>query len=310
MSTITPLPWRSFPPSQKLLLSASNLVNFELLTIPVSAYISPEAISTLLPSFPRLEVFYLGFQPPAMDPRPAIQHPPPTRVDLPSLTRFWFAGPNKYLDQLVARINAPLLYKFEMVFHNQGGLDVSQITEFIGRVEKFKILDQAEVFLSNEMVNLMLSSQKETSAVNCPILSVRSGYDPSEWQFLHLAQVDSSFTTLLSSVERLYISEDPHLSPILEDDVENLEWLQLLFPFPAVKDLYLSGVPGLNVARTLGELDEEGVAVVLPALQRVFLEGLPPSEAMWEAIKPFMVMRQLSGYRVTIGCWEGMWAED
>jgi hypothetical protein len=160
------------------------------------------------------------------------------------------------------------------------------------------------------MVNLMLSSQKETPAVNCPILSVHSGYDPSEWQFLHLAQVDSSFTTLLSSVERLNISEDPHLSPILEDDVENLKWLQLLFPFPAVKDLYLFGVPGLNVAWTLRELDEEGVAVVLPALQRVFLEGLPPSEAMWEAIKPFMVMRQLSGYPVTIGCWEGMRAED
>ena len=92
--------------------------------------------------------------------------------------------------------------------------------------------------------------------------------------------------------------------------MENLEWLQLLFPFPAVKDLYLSGVPGLNVARTLRGLDEEGVKVVLPALQRVFLEGLPPSEAMWEAIKPFMVTRQLSGYPVTIGCWEGWMRED
>jgi hypothetical protein len=92
--------------------------------------------------------------------------------------------------------------------------------------------------------------------------------------------------------------------------VENLEWLQLLFPFTAVKDLYLSGVPGLNVARTLRDLDEERLTVVLPALQRVVLEGLPPSEAMWEAIKPFMVTRQLSGYPVTIGCWEGTRAED
>jgi hypothetical protein len=214
------------------------------------------------------------------------------------------------LDQLVARINAPLLYEFEMVFLNQGGLDVSQLIEFIGRLEKFKTLDRAEIFLSNQIVNLMLSSQKETPAVNCPILAVRSEYDPSEWQFLHLARVDSSFMTLLSSVERLDIGEDPHSSPVLEDDVENFEWLRLLFPFLAVKDLYLSRVPGLNVVRTLRELDEEGVKVVLPALQRVFLEGLPPSEAMWEAIKPFMVMRQLSGYPVTIGCWEGMRAED
>jgi hypothetical protein len=196
-----------------------------------------------------------------------------------------------------------------MGFLNQGGQDVSQLTKFIGRVEKFKTLDRAEVFLSNQMIKLMLSSQKETSADNCPILAVRSGYDPSEWQFLHLAQVDSSFTTLLSSVERLDMGEDPHSSPTLEDDAENLEWLQLLFPFPAVKDLYLSGVPGLNVARKLRGLDEERVTGVLPALQCVFLEGLPPSEAMWEAIKPFTVTRQL-GYPVTIGFWEGMRAED
>jgi hypothetical protein len=299
-----------FPALQKLLLSASNLVNFELLTIPVSAYISPEAISTLLPSFPRLEVFYLGFQPLSMDPRPAIQHPPPTRVDLPSLTRFWFSGPNEYLDQLAARIKTPLLYEFEMVFHNRGDLDVSQVTEFIDRVEKFKTLDRAEVFFSKKMASLILSLQKETPAVNCPILAMRSGYDPSEWEVLHLAQVDSSFMTLLSSVERLDISKDPDSSPILEDHVENLEWLQLLFPFHAVKDLYLSGVPGLNVARTLRDLDEERLTVVLPALQRVFLEGLPPSEAIWEAIKPFMVTWQLSYYPVTIGCWEGMRAED
>jgi hypothetical protein len=91
-----------FPTLQKLLLSASNLVNLELLTILVSTYISPEAISTLLPSFPRLKGFYLGFQHPAMDPCPAIQHPPPTCIDLPSLTRLWFSGHNEYLDQFVA----------------------------------------------------------------------------------------------------------------------------------------------------------------------------------------------------------------
>jgi hypothetical protein len=72
-----------FPALQKLLLSANNLVNLKLLTIPVSAYISPEAMSTLLPSFPRLEVFYLGFQHPAMDPPPVIQHPPVERYENP-----------------------------------------------------------------------------------------------------------------------------------------------------------------------------------------------------------------------------------
>jgi hypothetical protein len=54
----------------------------------------------------------------------------------------------------------------------------------------------------------------------------------------------------------------------------------------------------------------EKVTVVLPALQCVFLEEAPPSEAMWEDIKPFMIMWQLSSYPVTISRWEGMRAED
>ena len=169
-----------FPTLQNLLLSARNLVNLELLTIPVSMYISPKVMSTLLPSFPRLKVFYLRFQPLLMDPCLVIQHPPPTHVDLPSLICFWFSGPNEYLDQLVAQINTPLLYKFEMVFHNQGDLDISQVTEFINCMEKFKMLNRAEVFFSKQIASLILSSQKETPVVNFPILTVCSRYDLSE----------------------------------------------------------------------------------------------------------------------------------
>jgi hypothetical protein len=297
----------------KLLLSANELINLQLLTIPDSGYISPEAMVTFLASLTRLEYLHLGFDPAATGRRPPIRRPPPTRVDLPSLTRLWFSGNSDYLDQFVARINAPLLYVFEMVFFNQTDFNVLQLTEFIDRVERFKVLDRAEVFFENRMVVVTLSSQKETLAVDCPFLAVRSACGPSEWQFLHLAQVHNSFTTLLSSLERLDIISYLDSPLILEDEdeVEDVEWLQLLFPFPAVKDLYLSGVPGINVARALQELAEERVMVVLPALQRIFLEGLPPSVDMWEAIKPFTVARLLSGYPVTVDCWEeGAEAED
>jgi len=43
------------------------------------------------------------------------------------------------------------------MFHNQAGLNISQLPEFIDRMEKFKTLNQTEVFLCNYMVNLMLS---------------------------------------------------------------------------------------------------------------------------------------------------------
>jgi hypothetical protein len=292
-----------FPALPRLLLSTNELINLDLLTIPDPGYISPEAMATFLASLTSLEYLHLGFDPAARRPRPPIRHPLPTRVELPSLTYLWFSGNSDYLDQFLDRINAPLLYCFEMVL-NQTDLNVLQLTEFIDRVERFKVLDRAEVFFENRTVVVTLSSQKETLAVDCPFLSVRSFCGPSEWQSLHLAQVHSSFMTLLSSLDRLDILSQLDSPLILEDEAEDDEWLELLFPFPAVKDLYLSGVPGINVAQALQELDEERVTVVLPALQRIFLDEPPPSEDMFEAIHPFTVARLFSGHPVTIDYWE------
>ncbi len=300
-----------FTTLQKLLLSANDLVDLHLLMIPVSGYIPPEAMVLCVSSLTRLEDFRLGFQSPGMGPRPPIRLPPPTRVHLPSLTNLWFSGNSDYLDQFVASINAPLLYVFEMVFLNQIYFDILQLTEFIDRVEKFKVLDRAEAHFYDEVVNVILSSQKET--VDRPILAVHNRCGPSDWHFLALAEVHSSFSSLLASLERLDITEDPDLPPLLQDlqdDLGNLDWLHILFPFTAVKDLYLSGVPGLRVARALQELDEDRVTVVVPALQHIFLEGAQPSEALLEAIGPFNAARQLSGHPVTVDFWEEEEAED
>jgi len=292
---------------QKLLLSANDLVDLHLLMIPVSQYIPPQEMVLCLSSLTRLEDLRLGLQYPVFCLRPPIGHPPPTRVHLPSLTNLWFSGDSDYLNQLVASINAPLLYVFEMVFLNQSNFRILQLTEFIGRIEKFKVLDRAKAHFYDEVVNVTLSSQKET--VDRPILAVHNRCGPESWQLVALAQVHSSFLSLLSSLERLDITEDPDLPPLLQDDVLGVYWLQLLDPFPGVKDLYLSGVPGLHVARGLQGLNEDRVTEKLPALQRIFLGG-ETSEAMMEAIGPFIAALQLSGHPVTVDCWEDEEAED
>ena len=61
-------------------------------------------------------------------------------------------------------------------------------------------------------------------------------------QLLSLAQVCrlSFLRTLISSLESLYICKDGYLRLAWQDDAENTQWMELLQPFTAVKNLILS----------------------------------------------------------------------
>ena len=82
--------------------------------------------------------------------------------------------------------------------------------------------------------------------------------------------------------------------------MSSLQWLQLFLPFIAIRDLYVSKqlVPFATTA--LKELTGERSVEVLPALNRLFLEGFQPSGNVQEVIEPFVSSRQLSGHPVVI----------
>jgi hypothetical protein len=87
--------------------------------------------------------------------------------------------------------------------------------------------------------------------------------------------------------------------------MENTKWLQLLALFPAVENLYLSDRVAQYVARALPEVDGEGVpTTVLPALKRLFVEGLQPSGHVRDAIGKFGSARKASSCPVAIQRWE------
>ena len=86
----------------------------------------------------------------------------------------------------------------------------------------------------------------------------------------------------------------------MNDAIENSLWLELLHPFPAVKNLYLSKdfAPGIAAA-----LQEIVGTEVLPSLQNIFVEGLEPSGPFQENIGQFVAARQLSGRPIAISVW-------
>ena len=154
-----------FPGLPKLLLSATHLVNIRLYGVPHSGFFFPEALVTALSSSTSLRLLALGLR---SSPKLASRHPPPTRSLLPVLDTLTFKGPSEYLDDLVARIDAPRLNIVEIDFF-KGVLDTPQFTQFIRRTPMFQAHEKAYVaFLRLEGAAVGLSSQTS----GCGVLKV------------------------------------------------------------------------------------------------------------------------------------------
>jgi len=287
-----------FPGLPKLLLSASDLVEISLWHIPHSGYISPPAMVDCLSSLDRLESLWLLFKPSLSRPDRENRPPPPqTHCVLPSLAHFEFKGASDYLEDFVARINAPLLDHLDIGFFHQLIFDTPQLAQFISRTPKLETYDEARVAFSNVGVEITFRPTVDRG------LRLEISCNQQNWQLSSLAQVCSASIprAFVTAVEHLYICEVGHLRPPWEDNIENTQWFELLRAFTALKNLYLSrGV----VPHMVPALQLEGMATeALPALQNVCLEQ-PPINAHET------VGRTLSRQGVCVYDWDGercMW---
>ena len=185
-----------FPGLPKLLLSTTHLVNLFLSNIPHSGYFSPEAGVTALSSLSRLDGLWLEFQSPRS--RPDRRPPPPTRVVLPALTEFRFKGDIEYLEDLVARIDAPRLGELRTTVFNQIIFDMPQFIQFISRTPTLKAPEEARVIFEDGASRVNFSSQTSYLEVKIPCKEL-------DWQVSSLEQVFTSCLPHLSTLEGLFI---------------------------------------------------------------------------------------------------------
>jgi hypothetical protein len=122
-----------FPALPELLLSATELVRLTLLNIPPAGYFSPEVIVTSLAVLVNLRSLTVEFS--FSRSRPDRERPPPPLVHtiLPALTRFQFLGVMDYLEDLVARIDAPFLDSISVTFFRRPTFDAPQLIQFMRR---------------------------------------------------------------------------------------------------------------------------------------------------------------------------------
>ena len=292
-----------FPGLPELLLSATHLVDLHLENIPHSGYISPEAMVTALSTLTSLESLSLGFESPRSRPDWAHRRlPPTTRSVLPILTSFRFQGVCEYLEDVVTCISAPRLDDLYITLFNQIVFETPQFIQFISCSPKLETFEKAIVVFNKYTARVKLSSQARASgygtikmAISCIEL---------DWQVSSMEQVCTSCLPPLSTLEDLYIYESLHSQPVWKDNIEDTLWLELLRPFPAVKNLYLSEKFASLITPALQELTGGSTAEVLPTLQNIFLEELQPSGTVQASIHQFAATRQVTSHPIAVARWD------
>ena len=107
---------------------------------------SPTGLALLV----NLKCLIIGFESPLSRPERKNQSPsPPTLTVLPALTRYELKGASEYLEEFVARIDAPLLNSISITFFHQVVFDLPRVAQFMGRITRFQELKEAHLLIAH-----------------------------------------------------------------------------------------------------------------------------------------------------------------
>lgn len=306
-----------FPRLPQLLASAIDLVSLRLMEVPDAGYIPPDAMSACLSKLPHLRFLYIDFHSPhsTRHNRGGNRRPAP----LPSLTSFNFRGTSEYLEDLVAKIDAPLLNEVNISFFNQLIFNVPHLSRFIRQMEVLKSAKVSKVESSpGNGVSITMSldsdqdqdqNQDQDQSHLAVAVSGRGNATPSyssltlrvtctylDWQISSMAQICHQ-ASLLSNVEHIYIRADDGIQLSCKEDkrdmidLESVPWLDFFHTFPSVARLRICGELGPYVASALEGIvfDIETIKKVLPELRILLFECSRKSAA----VERFVAARQL-----------------
>ncbi|KAH9970130.1 hypothetical protein BGW80DRAFT_1461575 [Lactifluus volemus] len=293
----------SFPSLPRLLSSTSDLTSLHLFEIPYSGYIPPEEIATSLSALPKLKSLIINFAPSVRlylkeilrdSPPP---RPPPTRFVLPALTQLGFKGVNEDLENLAARIDAPLLDDFQMTFFHWAEFGFDTMTEFLSDIpQTIRLIGPLDSLRPSSLTlefdlhyRASISFPSNTTCHSAIPPSLYINCYRSDWQIISVTRICNQILPFCSRVKSLNIKchrpygikqDEPEIDPIL--------WSQLFHTFPSVQHLDISAMLESSIALALQGLAGESVAEVLPSLHSLFIvgnetaQGIALATGLWE----------------------------
>ena len=302
-----------YPALPVLLLSASNLVNLELLDMPPTGYISTEVMVSLLAASHKLETLHIEFG--LLGARPSspdiIVSPPVTRAILPALCDLSLIAGRKYIEDFLSRIDTPRLNSL-LVNYKRGvrrweidiNYDVPQLSKFINRSESLKRslskhCEIKETALQCRAIITFCVGRTTSERWNPnPGISVCLGRGIEE-PILRLANILGFITPILSDIVHCTI-DSVHMveSGSGRDD---LDWLQLLRQLSYVQTLFVSDDMAGLISRALAHVDVGTITQTLPALQLLCIEIKEDGEEHrnTSSVHKFLTVRQDAGHPVT-----------
>jgi F-box-like len=297
----------SLPTLPQLLSSSNDLVDLSLQRIPHGGFISPEAMATCICALSRLMNLRISFSFDCLAFRPRIDRrtegpSPLTRTVLASLTNFEFHGDSRYLEYIVAQIDAPVLKNvdillFDLALSNLPILDIQNLAQFIDHSPTLMSYNRAEMVLGFGQLELRLLPTMKTS---------RDGFfstircNDASLQLPCMAQICANFSFLLSGVKKLDIEGR---RTCVQADIDDAKWLELFHLFSSVQTLQISRRMQPCIVSALEGLSGESATRVLPALGDLYLQEkyLPPgSGSEQKDIGRFIAARQCLNRPVTV----------
>ena len=271
-----------------LLYSSRSLLDLQLHEVPNPWLSSPEVLTDALSGMAQLRSLSLRFLP--TTDHIAVSLPSRKRVVFPALNRLNFRGTAKYLEDLVARIDAPCLGDIEVTFFNESSSDFSKLSELIDRIEIPKTHSRADILCSEGAISISLTQPGGPTRLKFQLFC-----EPLALQLSSLSRICIHSSALLFAVE------DLHISATRQSRVEDSGgWLDPINSFTGVKCLHVSGNISIDIIRAL-QLPDKQHQNVIPALQKLYIPQPGPRHApLREMVVSFMISRRLSGHPVEV----------
>ena len=278
---------------KQIISSTNNLVELCLSRIPKTGYFSADALITALSTSAQLKRLQVSFHYPASLSTQSKTNRPLQRTTFPSLRYLKFHGASEYLEEFLSRVDLPSLRNMDIKFFNQIFFEIPEFCRSVPPLNPFRSLNEVVINLGDTGVSMDFKgvTKHGTRSGGCYLNCFCERLD---WQLSFMTQVSSQLSPLLKSVDKLFVIVFRDKMPSGEEDVDSIQWLELLQPFTRVRKLCVCGDD--QFVRDIGQAlvtEEMATEVLLELTQFSVLGRHEP--AVVEAVKQFVAARKLSG---------------
>ena len=170
----------------------------------------------------------------------SLPPPPGERVTLPTLRILKYRGTSKYLDNLVAIIDAYHAENMNITFFSQPTMDASELGRFVEQIETTQTsLNQADVQTSPHAISISFTGS--SSAFRTP-LRLQLSCKQIDWQLSLISQICNQFTPFLFYIKNVGIdintADFPNKRGHAGGQAGGEQWPELVCSFALVQDSY------------------------------------------------------------------------